>query len=188
MRSNTLGRIISFTLFFVIIASGVAAENARLKNMTVTNTRDNLLLYLEVENAFTEKILTAVNSGVTITFSFPVTVHKPRNFWFDKKIVNIELSHTIKYDTLKKEYIVTRSWKAPTSLTMKSFDEARTMMTRIDGLTLLPLKDLTKGEEYRVKAKAKLDNLSVANYMKYVLFFLTLWNFETDWNSIDFIY
>lgn len=190
MIQNTLGRILFVTLFSMVIitSSSVAEENTRLKNMTVTNTRDNLLLYFEVENAFTKKILDAVNSGVTISFSFPVAVNKPRDFWFDKIITEAELNHTIKYDTLKNEYIVTRSWKSPKSLTIKSIDEAKSIMTRIDGLTLLPLDDLKKGEQYQVMAKAKLDDFSAAYYLKSMLFFLTFWNFETDWDSVEFVY
>lgn len=156
--------------------------------MTISNTRDNLLLYFNIENAFRENIVTAVNSGVTISFSIPVTVHRPRSFWFDKKLKHEELVHTLKYDTLKKDYVVTRSWKTPEEVTLKSFDEAKKLMTRVDGLTLLSLEDLEKGEHYRIGAKAQLKKISRPYYLKYVLFFLTFWDFETDWKSIDFIY
>lgn len=165
-----------------------AAGDTRLKDMTVTNTRDSLLLYLEVENAFGDEIMAVLNSGVVLSFSFPVTVRETRNFWFDKTIVETELIHTIKFDALKKDYIITRSWKPEDFQTVKSLDEAILLMTRIDGLTLLALSELEKGERYRVAARARLNRISRPLYLKFVLFFQNSWHFETRWAFVDFMY
>lgn len=187
--SSFLPRTVIVTFMALLMASPLQArEKTRLQNMTVTNTRDTLLLYVEVENAFNEKIMPALQSGVTISFSFPVTVRRVRKLWRDKKIVQTELINTIKYDTLKNEYIITRSWKSPESTTVKSLDEAISLMAKIDGLALLPLSRLEKGETYRVSVKARLAKISRPVYLKYVLFFLNSWKFKTKWAYVDFIY
>lgn len=189
MTTPFLRRLACTMLALLLMTSLVYAGKAtRLKNMTVTNTRDTLLLYAEVENAFGEDIMTALNSGVTLSFSFPISIRRIRNFWFDKKISQTELINTIKFDTLKKEYIITRTWKNQEPQTVKSLDEAVSLMTRIDGFSLLPLSRLEKGESYRVAAKARLNKISRPIYLKYVLFFLNSWNFETKWTFVDFTY
>ena len=175
-------------VLFTISASYAFAESARLKNMAVSNTRDTLVLYFELDNAFTDEIIQAVASGVKISFSLPVRVYKKRRFWPDKKVAGFSLSHAIKYDALKKEYQITRSWKPDKSLTVKSFNEAVAAMNIVDGVNLASLNRLEKGQFYSVRAKAKLDKLSLPYYLKYFLFFISFWEFETDWYLIDFQY
>jgi hypothetical protein len=166
----------------------VVAQNATLKNIIVTNTRDDLLIYLTVEGAFREKMETAVSSGVPTTFSFFVNLYKTRGFWFDKNISELEILHTIKYDNLKSEYIVERSWDANSIRVMKSFEEAKKMMAEIDSLKIVELNRLEKGIQYQIRTKAKLSKLTLPFHLHYVLFFVALWDFDTDWYTIDFIY
>jgi len=164
------------------------AMDATLTNVIVTNTRDDLLVYLTVEGAFREKMITAILSGVPTTFSFYIQLYRPRNFWLDKEIVEIDITHTIKYNNLKKEFVVTRSWENNQPIVTKSFIEARKLMSEIDSLKTVPLSRLEKGEQYQIRAKAQLSKLTLPFYLHYVLFFVSLWDFETDWYTIDFIY
>jgi hypothetical protein len=61
-------------------------------------------------------------------------------------------------------------------------------MVDVDGLKIVPLSRLEKGRQYQVQAKAQLSKLTLPLYLHYVFFFVSLWDFETDWYTIDFIY
>lgn len=163
------------------------AQDARLTNIIVTNTRDHLLIYLSVTGAFREKMEKAIQSGVPATFIFHVHLLRTRNFWIDKQIADVTVTHTIKYNSLKKEYIVKRSWDE-TDLIVQDFAEARKLMSEVDSLNIIPLDRLEKGRQYQIRAKAELSKLTLPFYLHYVLFFISLWDFETDWYTIDFIY
>jgi hypothetical protein len=164
------------------------AQNARLSNIIVTNTRDDLLVYLNVEGAFTDKMNTAILTGVPTTFSFYISFYQARNFWFDNKVKDIKVTHTIKYNNLKEEFIVTRSWEKSGPQATQSFDAAQKLMREIDSLKIVPLKQLEKGRHYQLRAKAELNKVTLPFYLHYVLFFVSLWDFETDLYTIDFIY
>ncbi len=164
------------------------AQDAKLTNIIVTNTRDDLLIYLTVEGAFKEKMKKAVLSGVPTTFSFFTALYHVRNIWLDKKIADVKITHTIKYDNLKQEFCITRSWGNPDSIVVKSFQEAQKVMAEIDSLKIVPLKKLEKGKQYQIRAKAELSKLTLPFYLHYILFFVSLWDFETDWYTIDFVY
>ena len=69
-----------------------------------------------------------------------------------------------------------------------SFEEAQNLMTDIDSLTIAPLSQLEKGKQYQIRAKAQLNEMTLPLYLHYVLFFVSLWDFETDWYTIDFLY
>lgn len=164
------------------------AQDVKLSNIMVTNTRDDLLIYLKVEGAFREKMKKAIISGVPATFSFFITLYRSRNWWFDKKIADKKITHTIKYNSLKKEFIVKRSWEGGEPIVTQSFAEAQKLMTEIDGVKIVPLDRLEKGRRYQIRAKAELSKVTLPFYLHYVFFFVSLWDFETDWHTIDFIY
>jgi hypothetical protein len=164
------------------------AQEAKLNNIIVTNTRDDLLVYLTVEGAFREEMQEAVLSGVPTTFSFFVNLYRVRNFWPDEGIAALKLTHTLKYNNLRKEFIVTRSWENDKQWVTQSFAEAQRLMSEIDSLPVVPLSRLEKGKQYQIQAKAELSELTLPFYLHYILFFVSLWDFETDWQSVDFLY
>ena len=164
------------------------AQDATLTNITVSNTQDDLLLFLNLEGAFREEMQKAILSGVPSTFSFFAKLNRVRSFWFDKDIADLEVTHTIVYDNLKKEFTVTRSWKDNNTEVTKSFDEAKKWMTEIDNIKIIPLNRLEKGEQYQLRVKAEVSKKTLPLYLHYILIFVSLWDFETDWYTIDFTF
>jgi len=165
-----------------------SAQEASLTNITVSNTRDDLLLYLNLEGAFSEKLKKAILSGVPTAFAFLAKLNRVRNMWINPVIADITVIHTIKYDNLKKEFIVRRSWRNNKPEVTKSFSEAQKWMTEVNSLKIIPLGQLEKGQQYQLRTKAEVSKQTLPFYLHYVLFFISLWDIETDWYSIDFIY
>ena len=189
MRKHILQKRIALILLFFFIFTNIAfGMEAKLVNFNVTNTGDDLLVYFNVEGAFHKKIEEAILSGVPTTFSFFINLFKVRNFWPDEKFVHIAITHTIKYDTLKKEFSITRSYENNETKLVKTFSEAKAVMTNIDGLKVVSLDKLIEKHQYQLRAKAQLSKLTLPFYLHYILFFVSLWDFETDWYTIDFIY
>lgn len=189
MALLTKRKTVAFFIFILLfLHAPVLAEDARLTNITVSNTRDDLLLYLNVEGAFREEMKKAILNGVPATFSFFASLDRVKNFWFDGKIADIEVTHTIAYDNLKKDFTISRSWEGNNTKVTKSFKEAQKLMTEINSLKIIPLHKLEKGEQYQLRVKAEFSKKTLPLYLHYVLFFVSLWDFETDWYTIDFIY
>lgn len=185
LKSWVWGVMISWAL---AVAAPVWGQEAALTNIIVTNTRDHLLLYLNVEGAFTEDVEKAVLSGVPTSFSFSLSIYRKRNLWLDEKIADITATHTLKYNNLKKEFVVSRSWEKGKPIVTSSLEKARQLMNDIESLQLVPLDRLEKGRRYQVKAKAELSKMTMPLYLHHVLFFMSLWDVETDWYTIDFTY
>ena len=184
---TTLTAAVIMSLIF-LVQIPCAAQDATLSNIIVTNTNKDLLVYLNVEGAFREQTVNAIMSGVPASFSFFVMLYQKRSMWFDKAIANIEIVNSIKYNNLKKVFIVERSWENGKIRTAQSLQEAQKLMSDVDGLKIILLNKLEKGKQYQVKAKAQLSKLTLPFYLHFVLFFVSLWDFETDWYTIDFIY
>ncbi len=186
--SNKLKACAIIILLFYFFNESVSALEAKLTNIRINNTRDNLLLYLTIEGAFQDKIEKAISAGVPATFTYYIELYKIRDLWIDKKVSDIKAIHTIRYDTLKKEFYINRSWENAAPIVTKSFLDSKSLMCQISSLELVELSKLKKGNQYQIRAKAELSKVTLPLYLHYVLFFVSMWDFETDWHSIDFIY
>ena len=188
IRFKRYHSIIAIVCLIMIGPHLVWAQDARLANIIVTNTRDDLLIYLTVEGAFREEMVEAIKSGVPTTFSFFVNLYRKRTLWLDKEIAEVRVTNTVKYNNLKKEFVIKRSWEGDKPITVQSFDEAQKLMSEVDSLKIVPLKALQRGKQYQIQAKAELSKVTLPFYLHYILFFISMWDFETDWYTIDFVY
>ncbi|MFO7753380.1 MAG: DUF4390 domain-containing protein [Desulfobacteraceae bacterium] len=190
LKAGTAAPVILMVICAVLLCgrNACARQNAELNDIKLTNDRDHLITYFTVNGAFTEKIRNAVQKGVPTKFSFYVSLYRIKEGWFDKKLSDIQLTSALKYDTLKKRFTVTRSWKEDDPFVTTSFDEAKKMMTEVNNLKVKPLESLDKGEKYQIRIKAELNRVTMPLYLHYVFFFVSFWDFETDWYIINFTY
>ena len=111
-----------------------------------------------------------------------------RDLWVDQKIADLRVVHTIRYDNLKKEFTVRRSWKGNEAETTPSFEEAQQWMNRIDNFTIVALNRMQKGSQYELLTKAEVSKRSLPFSLHHVLFFISFWDEETDWYIINFTF
>src|SRR3989339_908835 len=183
------GRMIFFILMMMVPGCFfpsfvIAKDMAEIQDIRLVNTRDDLLTYFEITQAFSDKINQAVLNGVPTTFSFYIALYKSDGSWLDKNIADIKIKSTIKYNSLKKEFSVLRPWKSETPVVTQSFDEAKALMTEIDNLIIIPLNRLVKGDKYQLRIKAELDKVNLPLSLHNIFFFFSYWNFETNWYLI----
>ncbi|MCJ7773117.1 MAG: DUF4390 domain-containing protein [Desulfobacterales bacterium] len=183
LKACTIGILLFFSL-----SDLVSALETKLTNIKLNNTRDHLLVYLNIEGAFQNKMEKAILAGVPATFTYYIKLSQIRDLWFDKEISDVKAIHTIRYDNLKKEFYINRSWENATPIVTKSFLDAKLLLCQINSLEIIELNRLNKGFQYQILAKAELSKMTLPFYLHYVLFFVSIWDFETDWHSIDFIY
>lgn len=170
------------------LAATASAQEAKLNNITVASTQTQLSLSLEVEGAFSPNVTEAILRGVPATFSFLVSLNRVRNWWFDEELANRTITNTIKYDTLKKEFLIHRPWSGEPPVSTKSFAEAQSLMTKVRGFTIVSLDRMKKAQTYELWSKAELSKMTLPLYLHYVFYFVTFWDFETDWYTIEFVY
>jgi hypothetical protein len=174
-------------LSLLFVPQSLKAEKSAIKDLLVTTDQTHLLLYARLTNCFTPDIEDAVLAGVPTTFTFIVQMFQERAWLPDKKIKDFEIHHTIKYDNIKKIFQVSidnqKTWE-----NFSDMDSAKKMMSDINALKLENLAALTKNRRYTVKLKAKLDNVRLPLHLEYLFFFVSFWDFETDWSQQRFLF
>jgi hypothetical protein len=174
--------------FLLSFPSPLQAAEATLSDIIVTNTQEDLLVFFDINGCFTREMEEAILNGIPTTFTIVIKLYRTRTAWLDASIASITLEHTIKYDSLKNEFRVTHSEEDDTELVVKDFEAAKKAMAEIRNIRVVPLKELQERGKYQLRVKAELEKVRLPLYLHYVLFFVSLWDFETDWYTVDFIY
>ncbi len=164
-------------------ARSLYAQDATIKDFTVSNSDTQLSLYLTVTDCFTDDMEIAIHNGIPATFTYYVDIYRKRSNWPDKKIRKYEFNHILEYDSLKKEYRIQRDEKNGNKLTT-SLDEAKVIMSEINGFKILPLEEIDPKSSYIIRVKAKLARKTLPLYFHYLIPFTSLWDFETEWHEL----
>jgi len=176
-----------FIAIFILPLKSYSLE-AQITNLLITNTRNDVLVYFRVNNCFTEKMEDAILAGIPTTFTFYVELYRQRKFWLDKEMADITIKHTIKYDNVKKMFYVSLKDGEKIFEQFRNFAMAKRAMSDLNGIVIVPMKKLLRNRKYYVRVKAQLDKVRLPLHMEYVFFFVSLWDFETDWYKEEFIY
>ena len=177
--------VLSLLLFFIPLIS--EARDAKFADTLITNNSEQILAYARVTDCFTTSMEAAIFAGVPTTFTFLFDFYRERPYWWDKKLSRQIVQHTIKYDNVKKIFQVS-STNGKESATFQTFDAAKRAMADLSGVVIAPVQIMVRGKSYYVNMKAKLDQVRLPLRMEYLFFFVSLWDFETDWYRQKVIY
>lgn len=164
-----------------------ADMNPRMVDILVTSNTENVLLYARLVDCFKPEMETAILAGVPAVFKIHLDVYQERPYLWDKTIIKRELRRTIKYDNLKKTFSVSANGAGqPTIFT--SLESAQKAMADLNGISMVPISQLSRGATYYGEIKVKIDKVRLPFSMEYVLFFVALWDFETPSYKVRFSY
>jgi hypothetical protein len=164
-------------------------KDAVISDVKVVRNQGNLELSFGVEDCFTPKMEEAIHSGVPTTFRFRVVLQRKKKFPFLRKaLLDIVFEHTIKYDRLKDRFRIRLPEQSDNEIQVRDFEEAKAVMSNVRNLRVIPLWRLSDSGSYQLLVKAELSKFHLPLFFRYILFFISLWDFETDWErvSIDF--
>ncbi|PID71525.1 MAG: hypothetical protein CSB34_06960 [Desulfobulbus propionicus] len=172
----------------ILIAEDTSSLEPELKDIIVTTSSTDLILFAAVKNSFTEQMINGVQNGIPITFTFYLKLEKLRSYWFDETLVDTSITHTMTYDSLKEEYTIARSNNNGKVKTTRSLDEAQQLMTELNSVHVVKLSELEPDAPYSLQLKAVLEKNTLPLGIHHVLPLTSLWDFETDWRAIEFRY
>ena len=170
-------------VIFVVLmtANPVLSGDAEITNLIVRNSNNELQVDVLIKGIFSEEMKSAVSKGMPISITFSILLYEVRDYWFDDKMVSKTALHDVKFDVLRKEYRIRRSWEKKTPLVVNDFEKAQGLFSEIKGFDVIPLDRLNRDKHYQLRIKSELsENKAHLTGLP--------WEFETDWYTINFIY
>jgi hypothetical protein len=188
IKNTKLFLIFLFFVFgFMALPMRVQAIEPKIADILVTNNRENVLLYARLVNGFKPEMEMAILAGIPAVFTLELAVYQERSVVWDKKITSHEIKRTMKYDNLKKTFSVYTNGNSQ-PVVFSDLESAQKAMADFNGIVAVPLSSLTKGKNYYMLFKIKMDKVRLPLHMEYVFLFVSYWDFETGWNRQNFSY
>lgn len=177
--------LLSVLTAFLTSLPALAKDKADIVDVSLERTRGNLEVSFRLHDCFSPKMEEAIRAGIPTTFRFRIIVEKQRRLpLIQTPLVDLELEHTIKYDRLRNRYRVQLPEQPERELTTADFEEAKRSMSSVKDLALIPLWRLGDRTNCQVLLKAELSKFYLPLLFRYIFFFVSLWDFETDWYKV----
>jgi hypothetical protein len=174
--------IIKGVLFLLILIFPLPAfcQKASIKDIRVKRADGVWKVSFDVENCFTEKMEEAIQSGIATTFTFYINLYQKRSWWKDRNLASVEFRHTVQYHPIQKVYQI-KLGEDRSSLAASSLEEAKKLMSKVKEVKILSSSPFEPGVPAYFRIKAELDPVRLPLHLEYLFFFVSLWDFETDW-------
>ena len=187
-RINRLILFIGICILFLSFPVLTLADEATINNIIITNDDISLIVYAELQGAFTLDIMEVVDSGVPVNFTFHFALMRKRGIWFDEELDSKTIIHSVKYDLLKKQYnIELIDNENKESLDTLYIQDMKTIMSELNDIKIGHMQNLLPSEEYYIQIKAEMMTIEWPFPLNYLLSFISFWDFETSWISSETI-
>jgi hypothetical protein len=165
-----------------MLASPAWGQRPTLHEPVLTQTDQEVLLYMSLEGGFHQELLEAVESGIPITITYYMKLYRKRGLWFDEEVLSKTIKHIVKYDALKKQYRISEINGIFSSIKLTKHEPTMVRwMSEIEGQPLIPFHLLEPNEEYYVKAMADLKAVRSPFPLSHIPFLASLWDTGTPW-------
>jgi hypothetical protein len=173
------GGLVFLLLWFLPLSA--FCQKASIKDVNVKGMNQVWKVSFDVENCFTDNMEEAIQSGIRTTFTFYIRLYQKRSWWRDRKVTSIEVRHTALYQPIQKVYQVKLGEEHP-PLAVSSLEEVKKLMSKVKDLEIRSSSPLKPGVPAYFRIKAELDPVRLPLHLEYLFFFVSLWDFETDWH------
>lgn len=156
----------------------VFARDAKIQDLRVELFGNRFQASFRVEGAFTAEVEERIASGLETSFRHRVRVYRKRTGWFDNLLREKEVTTTVKFDSLTKQYTLSRRLDGELRVTDYTEDpeEMRLWMSELREIPLGAAEEFSLTDRVYVKVKSNIRS-------RFFLFFIPIrWN--TDWEML----
>lgn len=171
-----------------LLPAVVCAGEARISELVVANSPQDLLVYISLVDTFDDETRKGVANGLPVSFRFNVEVNRVRPGLPDSTIISQSFDHVLSFDTLKNEYQVSRHGAGREEVRVASLAEAEALMNEVHDYRLVPLANLEKDAEYLLRMKVRQVRKTLPFNIHYLIPFYSLGDFSIGWQAIKFHY
>jgi hypothetical protein len=94
----------------------------------------------------------------------------------------------LKYDNLKKDYMVAAGPPSPKVVTVNNREEFESLAFHLEGAEVMPLRALKEKKKYNFRVKAYLEIIEGSRPFEGLLKLFSSSKIETKWHEISFTY
>ena len=174
--------VFAFFMLTLGLVSPVSAVSPDVVNIGVGTNGKYVVMNARLVDGFTEKILEAIQNGVTMGFTFEIELRKDNTLWVDSLVSSNKVRHRVQFDSLKKAYRFSEFGKnIKRKIITRKESRYQKLMLTLKNIPIAPIYKLDPNEKYYVRVKADLETDRFWFPFNYIFFFVPFSAFETSW-------
>lgn len=184
------GLIVKCLVFLLIIikSSAAFAGDEKISDLTVSiqNNKD-IMASARLIKAFNSTIEGDIKNGIPKDLFYYILLKRKQSAWIDEELLSVTIKYTIKYDILKKQYIViSREDTKNSQKVFENYQEMIDLISRINNVKLAEINLLKPRDSYYVSIKAQMKATTIPFYLDYFFFFIPFLELDTPWLDSSF--
>lgn len=139
------------------------------------------LLDAQIDFELSEQAREALNNGIPITIRIDIKVQRKRGWWLpDADVAALEQRYRIHYHALSEQFLVL-NLNSSALYAHSTLGSALEALGTIRDFPLLDDKLISKGEQYEVELKARLDIEALPSPLRPLAYINPAWRLSSDW-------
>lgn len=171
--------------FFLAVSAkmGTAQSGDHVQRIEPILRDGQLYIDADIDLTLSSDLRNTAGKGVPIYFTADLEIVSRRWWWFDKVVVDKQLTWRVVYNAL------TRQWRVGTgdlSMPEPSLDDALSLVRHIRGWAVADIADLDPDEKYEGRLRLRLDTSLLARPFQIDALNSSAWALTTPWKNFDF--
>ncbi|MEK7870984.1 MAG: DUF4390 domain-containing protein [Nitrospirota bacterium] len=173
----------------LILVPFSANADENISDLSVTIQNKDIMVSAKLIGAFSNTIEEDIKNGIPKDLFYYILLKRRQNNWIDEELLQVTIKYTIKYDILKKQYIVTsREGTRSSRRVIENYQEMADLITRVNNVKLTETDILNSNESYYVSVKAEMKATAIPLHLDYFFFFIPFLELDTPWADSSIIY
>ena len=192
-----LYRLIICSLFLWLIGTSLpfsarpaaGATNERIADVAVEIEDGKILVTANLIRGFSQATEEDIKNGIPKDLFYYILLKKRQTLWFDEEILSQTVKYTVKYNLLKKQYLIFKRTGGQVQREVTdSFDGMSRLISTIKNVKIAEIKMLNSQDTYYISVKAEMKASKLPYYLDYLLFFIPFLEVDTPWASSGPLY
>lgn len=175
----------NFLVLLLLVASAPGAQEAEpftIEHAGFTLDEGMLRLDLVVESRIPKYILLAIDQGFAVPLMFEVEIRRPRNWWFDPKIVSLKQQYLLHHQPMLDAYVVI-DMNSSERRYFAARDDAVQFVEVVYNYPMLDINNLMPDQQYYARVRFGIDTDELPQPLKSSSLWDNDWNLESDWHE-----
>ncbi len=178
--------IIVFIIISLLICAGISLAGERFLDYTLSATPEDIVVSVKFNGPFKEEIEKDIKDGLVKEFFFYIAIYKQKTLFLqDEEVSAREIKRIIKYDILKKQYVViynkNKGSHAKEEKVFENYEDMVKWISRVENVKLVSRGLLMPQERYYISVRAEMKPAGIPFYLKYLFFFIPSSDFKSPW-------
>jgi hypothetical protein len=175
------GILVCCLLTLFLSAEGEASDE-RVANLVIQITNTDILASANLIRGFSRTTEEDIQNGIPKDLFYYLLLKRRQPLWFDEEMISKTIKYTVKYDLLKKQYLVTRRINGTIQQeVLEDFMAMKRLISTINNVKIADVHVLNDQDTYYISVKAEMKATKLPLYLDYFLFFIPILEVDTPW-------